>query len=128
METTKKSFNRSKNYFFRHHVSRDNFSPATRCAYLKRTKIKFSSRKLISKVRTDGWGSPPFHTIILGWEQFWEPKTSIGDNFTPKWSWGLIFSGSVVLMSTTIYYNMKVELPLVAEIENDLFFPAKLIL
>ena len=65
---------------------------------------------------------------IVGWTQFWEPKTSADDNFTPKWSWELIFSGSVVLMSTTIYCNMKVELPLVAEIENDLFFPVKLIL
>ena len=65
---------------------------------------------------------------IVGWTQFWEPKTSAGDNFTSKWSWGLIFSGSVVLMSTTIYCNMKVELSLVAEIENDLFFPAELIL
>ena len=55
-------------------------------------------------------------------------KTSIGDNFTPKWSWGLIFSGSEVLMSTTIYYNMKVKLSLIIEIENDLFFPAELIL
>ena len=65
---------------------------------------------------------------IVGWTQFWEPKTSTGDNFTPKWSWGLIFSGSVVLMSTTIYYNMKVELSLLAEIESDIFFLAKLIL
>ena len=65
---------------------------------------------------------------MLGGKQFGEPKTSIGDKFTPRWSWGLIFSGSVVLMSTTIYYNMKVELSLVAEVETDLFFPAKLIL
>ena len=65
---------------------------------------------------------------MLGWKQFGEPKTSIGDNFTPKWSWGLIFSGSEVLMSTTIYYNMKAKLSLVTEIENDLFFPAELIL
>ena len=48
---------------------------------------------------------------IVGWTQFWKPKTSTGDNFTPKWSWGLIFSGSEVLMSTTIYYNMKAKLP-----------------
>ena len=65
---------------------------------------------------------------IVGWTQFWEPKTSAGDNFMSKWSWGLIFSGSVVLMSTTIYCNMKVELSLVTETENDLFFPAELIL
>ena len=51
-----------------------------------------------------------------------------GDNFTPRWSWELIFSGSVELMSTTIYCNMKVELSLVAELENDLFFLAELIL
>ena len=65
---------------------------------------------------------------MLGWKQFWEPKTSIGDKFTPKWSWGLIFSGSEVLMSTTIYCNMKVYLSLVTEIENDLFFLAEPIL
>ena len=55
-------------------------------------------------------------------------KTSIGDNFTLKWSWGLIFSGLEVLMSTTTYYNMKTKLSLVTEIENDLFFPVELIL
>ena len=55
-------------------------------------------------------------------------KTSIGDNFTPKWSWGLIFSGSEVLMSTTIYYNMKAKLSLITEIENDIFFLVELIL
>ena len=55
-------------------------------------------------------------------------KTSIGDNFTPKWSSGLIFSGLEVLMSTTTYYNMKAKLSLVTEIENDIFFPAELIL
>ena len=61
-------------------------------------------------------------------EPFWRPKTRIGDNFTPKWSWVLIFSGLEVLMSTTIYYNMKAKLSLVTEIENDIFFPAELIL
>ena len=65
---------------------------------------------------------------MIDWKQFGEPKTSIGDNFTPKWSWGLIFSGSEVLMGTTIYCNMKVYLSLVTEIENDLFFLAEPIL
>ena len=44
----------------------------------------------------------------VGSKHFWELKTSIGDNFTPKWSWELMFSGSEVLMSTTKYYNVKV--------------------
>ena len=48
---TKKNPSTHKNYFFRHHVSRDDFSPATRCAYLERTKIKFSSRKMLAKLR-----------------------------------------------------------------------------
>ena len=65
---------------------------------------------------------------MLGLDTVLAAKTNIGDNFMPKWSWGLIFSGSVVLMSTTTYYNMKVKLYLVTEIENDLFFPAELIL
>ena len=65
---------------------------------------------------------------MIDWKQFGEPKTSIGDKFTSKWSCGLIFSGSEVLMGTTIYCNMKVYLSLVTEIENDLFFPAELIL
>ena len=63
METWKKSFNACKNYFFRQHVSRDNFSPATRCAYLERTKIKFSSRKMLSKVRRGRWGLPSLRAL-----------------------------------------------------------------
>ena len=65
---------------------------------------------------------------MLGLDTVLVAKTNIGDNFMSEWSWGLIFSGSVVLMSTTTYYNMKVKLYLVTEIENDLFFPAELIL
>ena len=51
--TLKKSFKEAKKHFFqncRQHVSKGIFLLATRCACLKRTKIKFSSRKSLSKV------------------------------------------------------------------------------
>ena len=59
---------------------------------------------------------------IVGLSRIFPSKIHYARILELKMSWGLIFSGYEVLLSTTTWYNMSLKLPRMSMLRNILYF------